>query len=384
MIIEVRKAGFRNKGAELMLLAIVARLRAAYPEATLTMVPSAPNGSQPFAKLTALGFYPKASLNRRGIEFGDAAGLIPGRLRRRYGLVLDREVDVVIDTAGFAYSDQWGIESSLELSRATRRWRRRGSKVILMPQAFGPYSDDAIRKAILCAVDNADLVMPRDSTSYRYLTEVTGQRDYIRQYPDFTNLIEGIVPDGFETEDLGVAIVPNFRMIEKTDEASSGRYLPFMTGCARRLIELGARPYVLVHEGVDDGRLAVRISEASGGIPIVKEDDPLKIKGILGLSYAVVASRYHALVSALSQGVPAVATGWSHKYTELFEDYGFPEGVLSIDDEAGRIDAMMDRLIDAEANKEITAQLLQSSARLKSLSEEMWATVQSVIAGRRK
>ena len=311
MIIEVRKAGFRNKGAELMLLAIVVRLRAAYPEATLTMVPSAPNGSQPFAKLTALGFYPKVSLNRRGIEFGDAASLIPGRLRRRYGLVLDREVDVVIDAAGFAYSDQWGIESTLELSRATRRWRRRGTTVILMPQAFGPYSDRAIRKAILCAVDNADLVMPRDSTSYRYLTEVTGQRDYIRQYPDFTNLIEGIVPDRFEMEDLGVAIVPNCRMIDKTDEASSGRYLPFMTACARCLIELGARPYLLVHEGVDDERLAVRISEDSGGIPLVKEDDPLKIKGILGLSYAVVASRYHALVSALSQGVPAVATGWT-------------------------------------------------------------------------
>jgi len=57
---------------------------------------------------------------------------------------------------------------------------------------------------------------------------------------------------------------------------------------------------------------------------------------------------------------------------------------LSIDDEAGRIDAMMDRLVDAEANKKITVQLLQSSARLKSLSEEMWATVQSVIDGRRK
>ena len=384
MIIEIRKAGFRNKGTALMLLAIVARLRAAYPDATLTMTPSAPNGSEPFAEMTALGFYPKASLNRWGIEFGDAAGLIPGRLRRRYGLVLDREVDVVIDTAGFAYSDQWGIESTLELSRATRRWRRRGTKVILMPQAFGPYSDDAIRKAILRAVDNADLVMPRDSTSYRYLTEVTGQREYIRQYPDFTNLIERVVADRFEMEALGVAIVPNSRMIDKTDDASSGRYLPFMTGCARRLIELGARPYLLVHEGVDDERLAGRISEASGGIPIVKEDDPLKIKGILGASYAVVASRYHALVSALSQGVPAVATGWSHKYTELFEDYGFAEGVLSIDDEAGRIDAMMNRLIDAEANQEITAQLLQSAARLKSLSEEMWSAVQTVIDGRRK
>ena len=383
MIIEVRKAGFHNKGAELMLLAIVTRLRAAYPEAALTMAPSAPNGSEPFAKLTALGFCPKASLIRWGIEFGDAASLIPGRLRRRYGLVLDREVEVVIDSAGFAYSDQWGIESTLELSRATRRWRRRGTKVILMPQAFGPYSDPPIREAILRAVDNADLVMPRDSTSYRYLTEVTGERDYIRQYPDFTNLIEGVVPDGFERQELGVAIVPNCRMIDKTDAASSGGYLPFMMACARRLIELHARPYVLVHDDVDDARLAEQLSEACGGIPVVREDDPLKIKGILGSSYAVVASRYHALVSALSQGVPAVATAWSHKYTELFEDYDFPDGVLSIDEEAGRIDAMMKRLIDADANKEISAQLLKSAARLKSLSEEMWATVQSVIDGRR-
>ena len=90
MIIEIRKAGFQNKGAELMLLAIVARLRVAYPHAELCMVPSAPDGSQPFTKLTALGLFPKASLVRAGIEWGNAAGLIPARLRRRYGLILDR------------------------------------------------------------------------------------------------------------------------------------------------------------------------------------------------------------------------------------------------------------------------------------------------------
>ena len=364
-----------------MLLAIVARLRTAYPDATLTMTPSAPNGSEPFAKLTALGIYPKASLKRLGIEWGSVAGLIPARLRRRYGLVLDREVDVVIDAAGFAYSDQWGSASSLELARATRRWRRRGTKVILMPQAFGPYTDPVIRSAIQESVDNADLVFPRDSISYRYLTDVTGERDYIRQHPDFTNLIEGIVPEEVDSEKRGVAIVPNYRMIDMTDAAASDRYLPFMIRCAERLLELNARPYVLVHEGVDDERLAEQISAASGGIPIVREDDPLRIKGILGASDAVVASRYHALVSALSQGVPAVATGWSHKYNELFEDYSFGEGVLSIDDDFANTQAMLGKLVDIESSKEISAQLLQSSARLKVLSEAMWTAVQSFIDG---
>jgi len=384
LIIEIRKAGFSNKGAELMLLAIVVRLRAVYPDATLTITPSSPNGSEPFAKLTALGIYPKASLNRLGIEWGSVAGIIPARLRRRYGLVLDREVDVVIDAAGFAYSDQWGSASSLELARATRRWRHRGTKVILMPQAFGPYTDPVIRSAIQQSVDNADLVFPRDSISYRYLTDVTGERDYILQYPDFTNLIEGIVPEKVDSEKRGVAIVPNYRMIDKTDAAASDGYLPFMIRCAERLLELNARPYVLVHEGVDDERLAEQISEANGGIPIVREDDPLRIKGILGASDAVIGSRYHALVSALSQGVPSVATGWSHKYNELFEDYGFPERVLSIDDEHARIDAMLNKLVNVESRKEISGKLLQSSARLKALSEDMWVAVQSVIDGCRK
>jgi hypothetical protein len=36
-------------------------------------------------------------------------------------------------------------------------------------------------------------------------------------------------------------------------------------------------------------------------------------------------------MSARSQGVPAVAIGWSHKYTNVLGDYRVPWGVLSLD-----------------------------------------------------
>ena len=381
MIIEIRKAGFQNKGAELMLLAIVARLRATYPDAALCMVPSAPHGSQPFRKMMSLGLYPKASLVLAGIEWGNASRLIPARLRRRYGLILDSEVDVVLDAAGFAYSDQWGTEPALDLARSTKRWQRRGTKVILMPQAFGPFENREIRKAIRSAVENADLVMPRDATSYRHLTDVTGERDYIRQYPDFTNLLEGVVPDDFDSGKHGVALVPNYRMIDKTSDVSGNSYVAFMKSCVQRLQELDARPFMLIHEGEDDERLAQEIS--SGAIPVVKEEDPLRLKGILGASRAVVASRFHALVSALSQGVPTVATGWSHKYTELFNDYGFPAGLLSIDDDASHANEMLESIVEASAAKLISTQLLEKSHRQKILAEEMWSEVEAVIKGSR-
>jgi colanic acid/amylovoran biosynthesis protein len=383
MIIEVRKAGFQNKGAHLMLLAIVERLRRMWPEATLVMVPSAPGGSAPYADIARLGFGLKSSLQRRGLELGDLAGLLPARLRHRYGLYVDREVDVVLDAAGFAYSDQWGVQPALELARATRRWRRRGTKVILMPQAFGPFGSPAIRRAIASTVDNADLVMPRESSSYRHLTEISGERNTIRQYPDFTNLIAGVVPNGWDTEKHGVAVVPNCRMLDMTDEATSAAYLPLVCRCVSRLQELNAQPFLLIHEGADDTQLAQRISAATGNTPVVKEYDPLKIKGILGASRAVVASRFHALVSALSQGVPAVATGWSHKYNELFNDYGFPEGVMAIIDDADRIDSMMLRITETDSAAQLISQLLRKSARLKELSEQMWTEVRTVIEGPR-
>jgi colanic acid/amylovoran biosynthesis protein len=379
VIIEIRRCGFRNKGAQLMLLAIVEQLRRTWPEATLVMVPSAPGGDAPFTEVTGLGLGLKASLLLRGVEFGDLAGCVPGRLRRRYGLFVDREVDVVLDAAGFAYSDQWGIGLSLELARATRRWRRRGTRVVLMPQAFGPFADRGSQDAIRRAVDDCDLVMPRDATSYRYLTSVTGEREGIVQYPDFTNLLDGVIPPWFDASTHEVAVVPNYRMVDKTNDATSAAYLPFMNRCVQRLAERGARPFLLVHEGADDERLARSISAASGGVPVVAEPDPLMIKGILGSSRAVIASRFHALVSALSQGVPALGTGWSHKYEELFEDYGFPEGVVSIIDATDRIDAMIDSLLDEDSHAKIAARLNEESVRLKTRSEAMWSRVHSVI-----
>lgn len=113
MIIEIRRAGFINKGAHLMVLAIIAELRKRYPTAKFTMV--ADGYSQSFEKMTALGFFPKVSLYRRGIEFGNLVNLVPKKLRNRYGLVIDKEVDVVIDAAGFAYGDKWGKKSTYEL-----------------------------------------------------------------------------------------------------------------------------------------------------------------------------------------------------------------------------------------------------------------------------
>lgn len=379
MIIEIRKAGFVNKGAELMLHAVMQKVQERYPDATLVMAPSHKGASQPFHKLARLGFYPKAWLWRYGVQWGDFAIFLPQKLREMYGLIMDKEVDVVLDAAGFSYSDQWGAGNSKELARSSKRWKKRGVKVILLPQALGPYESAEIKPWVKQWAENVDMIFARELDSYKHLTNLVGEQNKIKLFPDFTNLVKGTLPKNYDSNNKRIALVPNYRMVDKTSKQESEAYLPFMIRCAKYLVEQGALPFVLVHEGANDQMLADKISEAVGGIPIIKETDPLHIKGILGSCDATIGSRFHGLVSALSQGVPSLAAGWSHKYLHLFEDYGFKEGLVTVLDTDEGLHKKIDLLLKPEFREPLKQQLIEKSEQLKKLSEEMWSLVFSEI-----
>ena len=168
-------------------------------------------------------------------------------------------------------------------------------------------------------------------------------------------------------------------MLDKTDARTGAGYLPFLTACVRQLLAANRRPFLLVHEGASDARLAKQIADETGDIPVIHGQSALAIKGILGACRAVVASRFHALVSALSQGVPAVATGWSHKYVELFNDYGFPDGVMSTDADEKQIGEMMSRITDETHGAAIASTLSAKSEQLKQRSRAMWQAVDCLI-----
>ncbi|GLR28022.1 colanic acid/amylovoran biosynthesis protein [Psychrobacter pacificensis] len=376
MIIEIREVGFVNKGAELMLHAVVQKLRERYPDAILTMAPSYGGSDDTYKKMRDLNLHPKVWLWRKGFDFGKFIEFFPRRkFLKQYGLVFTDEIDVVIDAAGFAYSDQWGTKNSRELSISSAKWKKNGTKLIMLPQAFGPFEKDNIGKYVKRWTKNADLIFARELDSYNYITDLVGNKDKIRCFPDFTNLVEGVVPEGYDSSNKRIALVPNYRMIDKTSKAESKAYLPFLIRCAKYLMEQGMQPFILVHEGAKDQMLAEKISEAVGGIPIVKEANPIYIKGILGTCDATIGSRFHGLVSALSQGVPSLATGWSHKYSRLFENYDFKEGIVTVLDSDEILEEKIDLLIKPVTAKKLRKHLQKESNRLKALSEEMWSLV---------
>jgi colanic acid/amylovoran biosynthesis protein len=189
-------------------------------------------------------------------------------------------------------------------------------------------------------------------------------------------LLSGSVPDGFDAQNNRFCIIPNYRMIDKTSKEESEAYLHFLTTCAAHLSQQGANPFFLIHEGANDLLLAMQVVKEVGvDMQIITEEDPLKIKGIIGCCHGVISSRFHGLVSALSQGVPALGTGWSHKYEMLFKEYGFSEGCISVQSEPEHLRNKIDFLIDPEKSRNLRESLIQVNKHLRTSSEKMWQDV---------
>lgn len=220
-----------------------------------------------------------------------------------------QEPDVVLDASGFALSDQWGALKAGRHATNARRWSKLGARVVYLPQAFGPFTDPAVRDAAAVALSHADLVFARDPVSAAHLDDLGITHE---PAPDFTCLLRGEPAAQHAGRPL---VVPNARMVDRTADGDAYK---------ARLAETVAHlddPVVMVHEDGADRKLALDLVKGTD-VPVVVETDPLRAKGRIAAASLLIGSRYHALVAALDQGVPAVGTSWSHKYDGLFDEFG--------------------------------------------------------------
>ena len=358
----------------MMLIAATKAIRGVLPDALVSV---APDATHPYQERAEQGLWHRAELLRYGVDLGRVVSLVPRKLRRRYGFITHDEVDVVFDAAGFAYSDKWGIQPSRDLAARAKQLKSSGKRFILLPQAFGPFGSEAIREAIREAIDHVDLAFARDAVSYQNLVSVVGERRNIRRAPDFTNVLSA-VDVAIEPAPLAprVAIVPNCRMLDKTGAQEGDLYVALMQRAAVRMRDAGLVPFLLIHEGPDDMRVGERINAAlSPKMEVVWPRNPLVAKAIIKSCEAIIASRFHALVSALAQGVPVIGFTWSHKYEELLADYGCPECLLPLSAARAKVDETLQLIADASQRSELAARLVRPAEEQKAGTHRMWSEV---------
>lgn len=378
MIIEIKGTGSHNKGAEMMLLTIIQEMERLLPGSKLAVAPVP--GSCEYGFYAKLGLYHKAWLEFRGIQFAPLANFIPARIRRMYGLVLDRETDAVLDASGFAYSDQWGELPASRMARYSAKWRKAGKRIVLLPQAFGPFENSSNIRNMKSIIESSDLIYARDVSSYKALTDLAPGVGKIRQAPDFTILFEGKTPSYFDATKHQVCIVPNARMLDKTPGGADA-YAALMARGISYLQERQLIPYFLIHGGKEDLQLSQEInSRLKRGIETVDEGNPYFIKGLIKEAQGLFGSRFHSLASALYSGSVAIGTGWSHKYTHLFEDFDFKDGLIGLDISDADLHSRLDLIASPALRERRRLALLgfvdAKKASARAMFEEVAMTLQ--------
>lgn len=263
-------------------------------------------------------------------------------LRRRRPLFSD-EVDIVLFSPGFRFSDQFGVPSD-GLIASELRWfesfRKRGCKFYFMPQAFGPFASEVNKARVRSLLTLAKHIYPRERTSYENILTLAPDPGAVSISPDFTCLYKGEdyqLP--FGKGDYAV-IIPNLQMLVRAPDGIAGKYCDFMFRLVRMLRVRGKNIVLLNHEGANDIGL-IKVLNASidnAGLAVCGVSGGA-CKNVIAGAKLVVTSRFHGLVSALSEGVPAICTSWSHKYQELVREMDCPQSCVSLEsvDDALRV-----------------------------------------------
>jgi polysaccharide pyruvyl transferase WcaK-like protein len=392
--IEIHGAGFQNKGAELMLRAAVHQLSGRLPEIDIAIDPS--YGS--YKQRALLGLYQLFPMRAHvgAPHFGKnwglqksfstiASGNFPGKLIRnrlnRYGCVNLSQSQALVDIAGFAFSDEWGIRPTQDFSKLAQYYKLHKKPVILMPQAFGPFERAEIKTAIRIIVDNASLIFARDRQSFEYILAASPEANNVFRAPDITLFFPNIRNEIHSESDY-VSVVPNVRMVDKNLLNWAEKYERYLILIIEEILRRNMRVKIIVHDisGKDISltkSIVARID--SPELSVVESDDPLVLKNEIGNSRLLVGSRYHSLVAAFSQGVPSIGLGWSHKYEMLFEDFDCKELMITSDVSA---EAMIERvvgLLDDDTHSLYQVKITQELGKMIKLNEDMWSRVIQVL-----
>ena len=328
-------AGFKNRGDQLMLEACVDQVRARLPEATIAIPERAwRNGATWCLQRNILPF-PGPAISFKGSAKNAVKRVAEHLLSRSPVRLYPDQIDLVLVSPGFRYGDSFAsffpATASQNEIRKYRSFRKRGRRIVFLPQAFGPFREQAVRDLARTILPLASLVYAREETSHRFLAEIMPDANNIRICPDFTCLCRpksGVVR--FQTGSYAV-IVPNARMMDKTDPSVASAYPIFLEAVCSAISEKGIPVVLLNHEGSADEAILWALNARFGNcFPVLSGLSGVDCKDIIGRSKIVISSRYHGVVSGLTQGVPTLSTSWSHKYEQLLAEHGRPGNALNV------------------------------------------------------
>ena len=244
--------------------------------------------------------------------------------------------------------------------------------VIKVAQAMGPFNRRINRIAAKLVLPRLRLIVARGAVT-RSCLDTLGLSNVIdgsdiafslkTGEPEREAAAKYLPPKGRRT----IGVSPS-QVVWKLCEEKKIPYLETLKQCVEKWAGEGADCVVFPHSARKGSekthnndlpllrRFAAMLPE-SAHIRIVEEElSAGELRMLIGSLDLLVASRFHAIISAMATGVPAVVIGWSHKYAEVLAPFELDEFVIPYAELS--CDAVQKRVEQIEADRpELSARI---------------------------
>lgn len=235
-----------------------------------------------------------------------------------------------IDISGYALGSNWGINKALSYIRSIRLAKSHNIPVFLMPQSFGPFDFNGVKgwicdKLIEHYLKYPQVIMAREEEGFNllknryHLDNIIKASDIVLQNKklDLSTVLYNYDYKTQNIMDNSVAIIPNSKNNKYGNETE---ILKVYIDIIDYMRNLGKNVYILYHSFEDRSMCANIYNSCKGKTHFIDEElSCVQFDKIVNGFDFVVASRFHSIVYAYKNCVPAIILGWATKYNELAE-----------------------------------------------------------------
>ena len=381
MNILITGAQFHNKGAQSLLFTVMSELRSRYENVEIYYLPIddcfqyEPGNYRfhlVFDDLAYLDYIRQGKNVSHGLRrCGKEMIKWVLRHRKKKMLRLSRVwpiVNAVVDVSGYALTSKFELRGTYRYIRHINMAKKREIPVILMPQSFGPfeYSDEKVKLLLYDALNSADCIFAREAEGVDALAGIGVDRN-VKQSADlvlqskevdwryvFTGKPILSVPV-LQTEN-NVAVIPNTQLYRY---GLKNQVLQTYRAIIEKLLQAGKKVYIFRHSDdlVACEDIYAMFSDNNHVNLIRKEMSCLEYSIFVRQFDFIVASRFHSIVHAYREGIPAFILGWAIKYHNLAslvqqESYVF-DGTNPASDNQDAMLGQLEKMIENYAQESI-------------------------------
>lgn len=247
-----------------------------------------------------------------------------------------------IDLSGIAFVDGRGMPLLLYNAACCLPGLAMRVPVAKLAQALGPFTQPLNRAVARFVLSRCACVIARGEQSGRHLGAL-GLRDF-DVLPDVSFTLE-VGPAVFSAARARLAaagisgrpiIVSPSEVVRRIYARSGGDLVQVLAQVLGRLAGEGHPVLLLPHSYASGGSKnndidlcrALHAALAGRAALIADAEDPVLLRAIIAQADVFIGCRFHAVVAALSCGVPTLTIGWSHKYFEMAEQLDADAWVL--------------------------------------------------------